>query len=475
MLYYTLLTITSLFLFYWAYNVIYQLYFSPMHNIPGPMIYILIPNIYKIHILMGGFHLHMLDLHTKYGKAVRLSSNVVSFASETASKDIYSTYNFQKHGFYSAFQIVGEASFSTRDKDFHRKRKKILSVGFSERNILNLEYLVKNTCEQLKNKMRHFAERKEAFKLCLYFHCFSFDVIGEVVYGKPFNMIKNGHHPIIDWIHDLLFLSIVLFLFPFLKHFKYDSIKQLYNFSYDAIKNSKKHADRNTILNNLIDAVDPETGAKLSRKELADESIIQLAAGTDTGSNALIWIFYNLMKNPAIYRKLKQELITVFPDKNSIAYTKLKNECAYLSAVLHEGLRFMPVVSGNPMRITPKGGKVIDGYFIEEETIVGVNLNALHNLSTLWEEPDKFNPERWITGDGKFRSDPNFMPFLIGPRGCVGRTLAWMELYLATANLVRNFDFYLNDPKLTLKSKFYVVTSPTKPMEVIVKENDKLL
>ncbi|KAI9291354.1 cytochrome P450, partial [Neoconidiobolus thromboides FSU 785] len=67
-------------------------------------------------------------------------------------------------------------------------------------------------------------------------------------------------------------------------------------------------------------------------------------------------------------------------------------------------------------------------------------INSLHNLPSLWKNPDAFDPQRWLQ-DGKFKTNPNFSPFLIGPRACVGRTLAWMELYLVSANLIRNFTF----------------------------------
>ncbi|KAI9298337.1 cytochrome P450 [Neoconidiobolus thromboides FSU 785] len=449
---------------YWIYNVIYNLFFSPLSKIPGPLIHQIFPSYFRIFTFSGDMHTYIRDLHEKYGEAVRLNWNSVSFSSDEATKVIYSTYAFPKSGFYHGFQVIGETIIGTMDKDFHRQRKKILAPSFSDKAIGNIEYLVKENVDNLVNKVGEMALENKDFDFGLLFHYFSFDVIGDVAYGRSFDMIKNGYHPVIGWIKDFFSKVILVGVFPFLKKFKFGSLTQLYKFSYEAVKNAKESPDRVTVLSTLITASDPDTGKTLSEKEIVEESIVQLVAGSDTTSNSLTWTFYLLSKHPEIYNKLKIELIEKFPNEDTIDYNSCK-ECVYLKAVIYESMRILPAVSGNLPRYAPKGGKVVNGYFIPENTIVSSSVLALHYNTKYWKDPEVFNPGRWIDENGEFKSHKYFMPFLIGPRACLGRSLAWMELYLATASLARNFSFKLKDES-DVKSKLRIVTTPVKSINM---------
>ncbi|KAI9292044.1 cytochrome P450 [Neoconidiobolus thromboides FSU 785] len=405
----------------------------------------------------------------KYGNVVRLSWNEVSFSSDSALKEIYSTYAYVKDEIYEIFKIVGETIFSTRNRDFHRQRKKIIAPSFSEKSIESMEYLVKKNIDTFVDKVNTLSTQSQKLDLGLYFHYFAFDVIGDFAFGKSFNMLRDGYHPIVKWTHDMTKLSILVFTFPFMKYYQFDSIKNLFEFTHAAIKHAKNNPGRASILNTLIKAMDPDTGKKLSEREIAEESISQLSGGTDTTSHSLTWIFYLLTKNPDVYQKVKEEIVTMFPNKESITYSKCKTECHYLNAVIHEGLRIFPVVGGTPTRLVPSGGKVIDGYYMPGKTVVGVCFNVLHNLPTQWEKPEVFDPQRWLL-NGKFKTNNNFSPFLIGPRACVGRTLAWMELYLVSANLIRNFTFDRNGEK-DIDHKCFITTQPMEPIKVSITKN----
>ncbi|KAI9292790.1 cytochrome P450 [Neoconidiobolus thromboides FSU 785] len=436
------LSITSL--LYWGYNVIHSLFITPLRKLPGPLLYQLFPIIIYYHIILGKGHILIYNLHKQYGSVVRVGWSMVSFDSEAASKQIYSTYDFPKTKFYSAFQVVGETIFSTRNKEFHKKRRKMLSRFFSDKIIESFEPIINSKANDLVNKMTTFYKQGYVFDLINYFNCFSFDVIYTITFGNSFNMIKKEGHLVLNWIKDVFSLTVV--------------------FANEAIKNSDSAATT-TILNTLNDPINPETNEMLMDKQIIEESILQLIAGTHTTANSLTWTFYSLLQHPQIYKKLKQELIKTFPTKENITYAKCKSECPYLAAVLHESLRLLPVVSGNVVRVTPRGGRVIDGYFIPEKTIVGVNIMALHNSPKYWKDPEAFNPERWIQDD-QFKMNNHFMPFLIGPRACIGRTLAWMDLYLVSAHLVRSFNFDFKDKEKQLNSLFYGVSVPDSTLEV---------
>ncbi|KAI9296052.1 cytochrome P450 [Neoconidiobolus thromboides FSU 785] len=447
---------------YYTYSVVYSLFICPLRKVPGPLIVHFFPYYYKFKQANGTLHEYEVINHKKYGPIVRIGGNLISVVSDSACKEIHNTYDYLKDGLYEATKVVGENMFSTNNKEGHRFKKRILAPFFSDKTILSVENVVKENVDNLVNKLEEFSDNNQKFDLGLYFHYFSFDIIGDVGYGKSFNMVKEGHHPVIGWIKDAFRIFALVAAFPVFRHLQYACVKSLYQFSYDAINNAKKYPNKVTFINALVNAEDPETGKKLSDKEIAEESILQFIAGTDTTSNTLTWFFYNLANNPDVYEKVEREIHNIFPDKGSINYTKIKSECHYLNAVIHENLRIIPVAPGVLSRFVPKGGRVIDGYFIPEGVSIGASVISKHNLSLFWEDPESFNPERWLE-NGKFKNNPNFMPFSIGPRACIGRSLAWMELYLITATLIRNFRFERENNK-KISSKFYMIVQPTEPI-----------
>ncbi|KAI9296937.1 cytochrome P450 [Neoconidiobolus thromboides FSU 785] len=450
-------------------QVVYSLFFCPLRKVPGPLRVHFFPSYHKLKILNGTLHQYTLDLHKRFGTVVRIGGDTVSMVSESARKEIYSTYNFSKGKIYESNKIIGENMFNTNNKDYHRLKKRILAPLFSDKAISSVENIIHNNVKNLVEKLNDYSYSNQKFDLGLYFHYFSFDVIGDIGFGKSFNMVNDGYHPVIGWVKDTFYLSFILFIFPIFKNIQFRSVKSLYEFSYGAINNAKSHPNRATIMNALLNAVDPETGKKLDEKEIAEESIIQFAAGTDTTSNTLTWFFYNLTNHPDIYEKLEREINTIFQDKASISYTQIKSDCHYLNAVIHESMRVTPVAPGNLPRAVPKGGRVIDGYFIPEGTTIGSSVISCHNLPELWKDPNVFNPGRWLE-NGKFKTNPNFFSFSIGPRACIGRSLAWMELYLVIATLIRNFRFKRENNN-KIDSSFYLVAQPVKPIIYTVQRN----
>ncbi|KAI9294176.1 cytochrome P450 [Neoconidiobolus thromboides FSU 785] len=446
--------------------MLYNIYVSPLKKVPGPLINLIFPIIHDAYLLGGTYPEYCLDMHNKYGNVVRLSWNQVSFSSESAAKELYATYGYQKSNIYEILSVVGETTFSTRNKDFHRQRKKIIAPCFSDKVIGSVEYLVKKNLDNFVSKINEFVTQDQKLDFGLYFHYFAFDVIGDLAFGKSFNMLKDGHHPIVDWVKDLSKIGALVFTFPFMKYYQFKTVKKLYEFSYDAIRNTRSNPGKTTILGALIEAADPETGKKLNEKELAEESILQLAAGTDTTSHSLTWLFYLLSNHPEIYQNVKDEMLKIFPNKQTITYNICKLECHYLNAVIHEGLRIVPAIGGTPTRLVPKGGKIIDEYYIPEGCTVGTNINALHNLSIVWKDPEAFNPKRWLK-NGKFKNNSNFMPFSMGPRGCIGRQLAWMELYLVSATLIRNFTFKRESSR-PIDRKSFITTQPAEAIKVSI-------
>jgi cytochrome P450 len=105
----------------------------------------------------------------------------------------------------------------------------------------------------------------------------------------------------------------------------------------------------------------------------------------------------------------------------------------YLSAIVKEGLR---ISMANPTRlphVVPVGGWMFKGTFFPAGTIVGCSGYELHFNETVFSEPRKFMPERWLNATEDMSK--HWFAFGAGSRACIARNLATLELYLATGKL----------------------------------------
>lgn len=158
---------------------------------------------------------------------------------------------------------------------------------------------------------------------------------------------------------------------------------------------------------------------KMSTEDIVVHLSTNVFAGSDTTAIALRAIIYYLCKNPSCLSKLVKEI-----DDNEyrlsefVSYKESKEYLPYLNAVLKEGMRIHPSVGLLLERHVPKGGAVISGTWIPEGTKVGVNAWVLHFDEKVFEEPERFSPERWLTGDEKklAEMEKSFFAFGAGSR-----------------------------------------------------------
>ncbi|KAJ0126685.1 Uncharacterized protein HZ326_30214 [Fusarium oxysporum f. sp. albedinis] len=112
-------------------------------------------------------------------------------------------------------------------------------------------------------------------------------------------------------------------------------------------------------------------------------------------------------------------------------------------------MRMSPPVPADLAREVQEGGIVVDGQYISEGMKISTASYCMHHNPDIYPEPFKFRPERWIVDEkddcgvspeSVSLAKSAFMPFSAGPRGCVGKNLAYLEMSLALAKIVYNFE-----------------------------------
>jgi cytochrome P450 len=132
------------------------------------------------------------------------------------------------------------------------------------------------------------------------------------------------------------------------------------------------------------------------------------------------------------------------------AYDEIK-DLPYLRACIDESMRLRAVLPLGLPRVVPPEGMLVDGQWIEGNTTVSVSTYTIHRDSEYFSNPDEYRPERWLE-PGAAVLQKVFMAFQQGGRACLGRNIAYLELQMIIATLVRRYEFVLPTPDWELKT-----------------------
>jgi len=165
-------------------------------------------------------------------------------------------------------------------------------------------------------------------------------------------------------------------------------------------------------------------------------------AGSDTVYHSLRWTVFLMARYPEITKKAQQQIDENLPRSQLVSLDD-KPSLPLVEAWVLEALRFASILIVNVQREAVKDS-YIRGYFVPKGTMVIAANHSIHRDPRYWENPDEFNPMRFIDSNGKFQPPKEgFMVFGAGRRQCVGETLARMEYFLISAAIMQNFDILM--------------------------------
>jgi cytochrome P450 len=186
----------------------------------------------------------------------------------------------------------------------------------------------------------------------------------------------------------------------------------------------------------LLDMVDDETTEQMTDAQLRDEAVTMLLAGFETTAGAIGWTIHFLTYNLDVMRQAQDEISSVLGSRIP-GFSDLP-KLQYTYRVIQEALRLRP-----PGFWVPRHSAVedeIDGYHIPAGKVILVMAQLIHNHIDVWDEPSKFDPDRFLPEIAAKRDPFAWIPFGMGQRQCIGRDFAMMESQLVIARLLQNYD-----------------------------------
>jgi len=190
----------------------------------------------------------------------------------------------------------------------------------------------------------------------------------------------------------------------------------------------------NDLLNMLLETRYEDTGEGMSVEQLIDEIKILFIAGHETTANALTFTLQLLGSHLDVQQKVFEEILKVESESEDVVEQLQK--MTYINAVLNESMRLYP-----PAWITDRQNvddDVLGKFTIKKDTLIGVSFYELHRNPKYWENPDQFDPNRFL-GEQKKHSMQYFYPFGAGPRMCIGAGFAIYEMCLAISYIIKKY------------------------------------
>ncbi|KAG9009675.1 hypothetical protein FRB94_011680 [Tulasnella sp. JGI-2019a] len=448
--------------------------------------------------------------HLKYGPFVRIAPNHISISDPEALQVIYAHGNGAlKSDFYDAFVSIRRTIFNTRDRAAHARKRKVVSHVFSPKNVAGFEPNVRSamsnlfvqmdkicsappgTTASIGSNQYRIKEDRAWLDALPWFNYVGFDIIGDLVFGQPFGMVENGQDsaamasrgdkdptgtgdtepiPAIGILDERGAFSATLGTVPLWARSYIKMVpwfargnKATKNLAGIAIASVAKRlvnpTDRVDILARLQQGKD-DNEQSLGQDELTAEALTMLIAGSDTTSISSCVAIYYLARDQRVLRALQKELDDALGSNEEVPWYEQLKKLRYLDACINEALRLHATAAIGLPRVAPPGGLNILGKHFPEGSILSVPTYTLHRDTSIWaEDSEDYRPERWFEIDPA-DSQKAFNPFSLGPRGCVGRNLAMMELSVIVAAFIRRYDIVLECPAQPLQMKEGILRKP---------------
>ncbi|OLN96585.1 Versicolorin B desaturase 1 [Colletotrichum chlorophyti] len=440
---------------------IYNVFFHPLRDYPGPLLWRASPVPKNMYMLMGTYAIRARKIHETYKGTVRVSPNELSYIQPQAWKDILGRplkSELPKDLRFFGGETFGRLSLVTTTPEDHTRQRRIFALAFSNTALKAQEPLLASYVDQMVEAMASLNVRDGRINIVDLYNFCTFDIMADLTFGEPLLLLKNGNYT--PWVHNLfaglkfVIWGVVLLQIPVL-----GPLVQ----AVTAAPLKKKAQEHTNYAGSLVDRrlklrhhpkpdiwsfvlrCDGDGEKGLSVREMHANAAVFMVAGTETTATVLSGTTYYLLRNPRVYENLTKEIRGAFERSEDITIDNLMR-LEYLYAVLMEGLRaYNPGGAGMP-RIVPPGGAEICGEFIPEGTLVSVNPYAAFTHPDNWARPTEFVPERWLhPDDPQWKADKRNVhePFSYGPRNCLGKNLAWLELRLMLAKTLWHYDLEL--------------------------------
>lgn len=342
---------------------------------------------------------------------------------------------------------IGNGLF-TSNGAYWLKQRRTIQPGFHKKRLEGIaRIMVEEINLYMDNVLDKYVESQQEVDLVDEMIKLAFRVITKSLFGQDFEdekldtigeSVEFGHHYVMDQTRK-----------PYLKpwyrlngtHAKNERLKKTRDeIILGFIEERRRSGEKVDDLLDMLLETRYEDGSGMSDQQLLDETIVLFVAGHETSAVTMAWAWYLLGTNPDIEQKVLESVDENLGDRDP-TFGDVRG-LGYALQVLEETMRLYPAVWFIDRE--PLEDDDIDGTPIKKGEDIGTSVYSLHRNPKYWEDPNQFDPERFSPENKKNHVPFSYLPFGGGPRLCIGKNFAQMEMQFIMAMLIRRYKFTLS-------------------------------
>ncbi|CAH1726368.1 unnamed protein product [Aphis gossypii] len=369
---------------------------------------------------------------------------------------------FTDHGVdtHPSVNILANSLFLLNGDRWRTMRQK-LSPGFTSGKLKDTHEQIKGCIEQLMNVIDDKLKTCDHFELREIIANFSTDVIGASAFGLKLDTIKNGNSDFRKFGKKLfqgnlkqLFIQALLLVCPKLvfalklKQFPED-VSEFYGSMFKEVLEyrSRNNVIRNDVTQTLIQARndlvlnnDSTSENKWAEIDIIANAVLMFVAGSETVSTLTCFCLYELAVNKEVQDRLREEIVTTKAKYGGNLNNNFLTDLRYMNMVLEEASRKYSITL-IILRQATKNYKVPgQSLVIEKGQKIVIPILAIHNDPKYYPNPNTFDPERFSAEEKSKRLNGTYIPFGDGPRLCIGKRLAELEMKFVLTEILSKYE-----------------------------------
>ncbi|XP_011172781.1 cytochrome P450 9e2 [Solenopsis invicta] len=341
-----------------------------------------------------------------------------------------------------------------------REVRSVLSPAFTSSKMKNMFKLMSDCAVDFGNYLAQLPPEKKTMEMKDVFTRYTNDVIATCAFGIKVDSMRNPKNDFFVYGTEatnlrgfILFKFLIIRKLPQLaKILKMTLIREkIADFFRDIVKTTVKARDENGIVRPDMLQLMMETRSNGGKTELSIDDMVAQAfifffGGFDSTSTLMCFAAHEIAMNQDIQKRLQNEIDQVLEDTNGQVPYEAVNGMAYLDAVISEALRMYPG-GVNLDRLCLKDFELppalpgMKPLTVKKGHGIWIPVYGLHHDPQYFEEPEKFDPERFL-GERKKHSlnSGAYLPFGLGPRMCIGNRFALLETKVLLFQLLARCD-----------------------------------
>ncbi|KAM3959526.1 LOW QUALITY PROTEIN: uncharacterized protein ACR2FA_006459 [Aphomia sociella] len=411
------------------------------------------------------------------------------------TKDFY-YFSSREISSYTHKEVLTQNLFFTYGDRWKVLRQNLTPL-FSSTKMKNMFHLIEKCSHSLENMLNYEFNKNNVVEIRALIARFTMDGIGSCAFGINTKTMENDSKDnSFTTIGNSLFLEtyyrgfklIARAIWPAIfyglgmKSFPTEVDRFFYNLIMEVIKGRNyKPSGRNDFVDLILKFKENKfiTGDRMANMKgddkkvfldvddefLVGQCILFFAAGYETSSTTLQYLFYELAKHPEEQNRLIEEVDEYLKRHDNKLVYECVTEMPYAEACINEAMRLYPVL-GVITREVIERYTLPCGAVLDKGVRVHIPVHHLHHHPDHFPEPEQFRPERFYGDEKQYVKPYTYLPFGEGPRICIGMRFAKMQMLAGIITFYKKYRVELAEgtPR---KLQFGVTTIVTQPVKQI--------